>query len=408
MNGAKFRKYAAQITAGLALSCVAAPAAAQDQALYAKVREYSAQASQKMAEGKRLNISDPAGSCSAYTESDKLLGQAITQFKAFRLTYPNGPTEQMDGGMAQLVKAQGMAQSEAKGICSSMVAAVPKQGIPIADAEAKKFYQLREMTEAITKAEKAEADGDFALNNLEDTQRAIRSYGGGLMRFNMDMRSWMVDATRLSKDPKNAIDGSRVTAANAYIEARFSGLRKKFNDSCTADEKKYLNLRASWSPPQQCVFFQNKLDRYDENSVAQMNKQLEDLVDKSRLLRKQSEAALAVPGNSITNLHNGIFDPTPVLQLHLNELEELIVAAEFRKLVSVRLFVHGGQQPPQWFDFWQAGVYLDASKSVIGNEIFMTCRVWDDWLVTQSQTLTRPKECDIAGVKLKKAVTPSP
>lgn len=122
-------KYVPRVAAALALCSLAAPSAAQDQALYAKVREYSAQASQKLAEAKRLNISDPVGSCAAYTEVDKLLGQAITQFTACRLTYPNGPKDQMDGGMAQMVNAQRMAQSEAKGICLPTVAIKPKPAI---------------------------------------------------------------------------------------------------------------------------------------------------------------------------------------------------------------------------------------------------------------------------------------
>ena len=89
---------------------------AQDQALYAKVRELTAQGQQQLTLGDQKNIPEPVGSCEAYTKADRLFGEAITQFQAFVQTYPTGPQDQMANGLVQLKTMQAASRNKAKDI----------------------------------------------------------------------------------------------------------------------------------------------------------------------------------------------------------------------------------------------------------------------------------------------------
>ncbi len=385
---------------GLALA-MTPPAAAQDQALYNQTRELTELGKQQLIYGDKQRDRYPGDACLAYTEADEHFGNAIVQFKAFVLTYPNGPQDQMASGLAQLVGAQNAAKAKAKESCGRItdaadtaVAVVPKPGIPISDEEAKQYISLRRIKNTILEAEELESSGDDTIGSYEISElSAIEYFGKSLFIYNKYLRTGIEEAKASAERKGSNTEISIISAANAYIENRFAGLKAKLNAAC--DEAASELTSGDEQMPQPCLDFHNKLEVYDGKYVKDRLTEANTLTQGFYELEKQAVALSDLPGGSLEKLQDGVFNPSPALQLYRKAIDLIRPAIPKLQAASVQFFLlpSGSKLPSEWTSFSIIGNIPNELRERAANSFVNLCQDWDQWALKQPKKLQRPIEC---------------
>ena len=268
--------------------------------------------------------------------------------------------------------------------------------MPISDALAEEYPRLFDIKKAMTQAQALEDDGDsFAVREKWD--EAIAKYGSALLFFSRELRSDMkVNAGIVSAGGDAPDLAEAKNAVSPYVNTRFVGLRSKFNNACVAESKARASLAAvglevTQGPTPQCLEFQNRLESYDEASVAADLKKIGGIVNDYYALSAQASAEKAKPGGSVENLKNGIFDPVPALEAYRKAGEASLEIQQQLKLLSVRMFIGDGSSPSET----QYVMLRATTPSTVGYSVSLRliCNQWREWSAKQTTKPVGPKEC---------------